>query len=206
MSQTLPRLGCWILLLVALAGCQDFDEAFDTKMASRRELPELDRTAQREAEEQARSIAMSRGKQASTASDSHKEPEPVVEQPVEPVPIEKPVVEPTVKDPLFGGVTRHLVFPVRVGRRAGVRFDLSVSLLGEEVDLSQFDYQVEIRDSSGASKTFPLQLRTNRVLLDEFIPGAGVQETFEFQVRYTPTGEDEWVPLRDNWGIFTVSD
>ncbi|MEW4487259.1 hypothetical protein AB1L42_04210 [Thalassoglobus sp. JC818] len=206
MSFTSLRFGCWILLVATLVGCEDFDGAFDTSMAHSRPVPELDRTAQREAEEQAKLISMSRTQQAAAVQESSVEPEPVVEQPVEPMPIDRPVVEPTIKAPLFGGVTRHLVFPVRVGRRAGVRFELSVSLLGEENDLSQFDYEVEIRDTTGASKTFPLRFQTSRILLDEFIPGAGVQEKFEFQVRYSPKGKDEWVLLRENWGIFSVAD
>ncbi len=132
------------------------------------------------------------------------EPEPVatpiVEQTPKVMPVETP---PPVLAPQFGGVIQRLVTPEVDRGKRGAEFTLVMKIEGEGLDIYQFE--VDIRDQSGASMTFPVKLTDGSIFLKEFVPGAGVQEKFEFQVLYLdPETRTRTALQEDKWGHFSV--
>jgi len=112
----------------------------------------------------------------------------VVDKPVEPEPQPVPTVEPQPQPkpepvmPRSSGIVQRTATPKRVRGATGVEFLLVVRLDGDEFDTYQ--YQTVMSDEDGNTKTVPMRISGETAVMDEFIPRAGVGQTFSFQVKY----------------------
>lgn len=113
------------------------------------------------------------------------EPETQPAPPVQPKP--EPVPEPVI--PRSVGVVQRSAIPKRVGSKTGVEFLLVVQLEGD--DFETYQYQVVMSDEDGNTKTVPMRVNGETAVMNEFVPGAGVGQTFSFQITYTDPAKME---------------
>lgn len=116
-------------------------------------------------------------------ADPPVEPEP--ELPVEPKP--QPLPDPVI--PRSAGIVQRSATPKRVRGATGVEFLLVVKLDGDE--FKTYEYQAVMSDEDGNTKTVPMRIAGETAVMNEFIPRAGVGQTFSFQVQYIDSANME---------------
>ena len=196
-----------VLLVCCLCGCDEMQEAMTQELAKKKEVPDINRSAEKETQQASRIRVVAETKPKS---------EHPLGQPAGTSAADMPRIDdepaPEQFAPLFNGVPRYVVYPHREGRQSGVRFELWVGLHGSEHELSAFAFEVEIRDQSGGSMTFPIARNDRTLVLREVVLGAGIKEQYEYQVYYYVPGEEidaetgkepRYVLLKD-WGKFRM--
>lgn len=192
----------FVVIACLCHGCNEMQDAMTQELAKQKEIPDVDRSAEKE-EEQANRMRV--------VAESVTRQEPKI-GPNDVVPAADPAgVEESEKfAPMFNGVQRHVVYLHREGRKTGVRFELWIGLIGNEKEISQYAFEVEIRDQSQGAMTFPMTRNDRTLVLKEVVLGAGIKEQYEYQVHYYVPGEEidpetgketRYVLLKD-WGKF----